>query len=137
MRNIYEIIIHCSATPAHKDFSAEDIRDWHVKGNGWNDIGYHYIIRLDGSMQYGRPLEVSGAHCKGHNLGSIGICYIGGMDKAMECAEDTRTPKQIASLLELLKLLKKFHPKAKIHGHRDFSKKECPSFDATEEYKDI
>ena len=137
MRNIYEIIIHCSATPAHKDFSAEDIRDWHVKGNGWNDIGYHYIIRLDGSMQYGRPLEVSGAHCKGHNLGSIGICYIGGMDKAMECSEDTRTPKQIASLLELLKLLKKFHPKAKIHGHRDFSKKECPSFDATEEYKDI
>ena len=137
MRDIDEIIIHCSATPAHKDFSAEDIRDWHVKGNGWNDIGYHYIIRLDGSMQYGRPLEVSGAHCKGHNLGSIGICYIGGMDKAMECAEDTRTPKQIASLLELLKLLKKFHPKAKIHGHRDFSKKECPSFDATEEYKDI
>tara|TARA_R100000935_G_scaffold23015_1_gene42286 strand:+ start:4436 stop:4849 length:414 start_codon:yes stop_codon:yes gene_type:complete len=137
MRDIDEIIIHCSATPAHKDFSAEDIRDWHVKGNGWNDIGYHYIIRLDGSMQYGRPLEVSGAHCKGHNLGSIGICYIGGMDKAMECAEDTRTPKQIASLLELLRLLKKFHPKAKIHGHRDFSKKECPSFDATEEYKDI
>ena len=59
------------------------------------------------------------------------------MDKAMECAEDTRTPKQISSLLELLRLLKKFHPKAKIHGHRDFSKKECPSFDATEEYKDI
>ena len=137
MRSIDKIIIHCSATPPHKDFSAEDIRDWHVKGNKWSDIGYHYIVRLDGSMEYGRPIEVPGAHCKGHNQDSIGICYIGGMDKDMECAEDTRTPEQIASLLELLRLLKKFHPNAIIHGHRDFSSKECPSFDATHEYKNI
>ena len=109
MREIDKIIIHCSATPPHKDFSAEDIRDWHVKGN----------------------------KCKGHNQKSIGICYIGGMDKDMECAEDTRTPEQIASLLELLRLLKKFHPNAVIHGHRDFSSKECPSFDAKDEYKNI
>ena len=137
MRKINKIIIHCSATPAHQNFSAKDIRDWHVKGNKWSDIGYHYIVRLDGSMEYGRPLEVPGAHCKGYNQNSIGVCYIGGMDKAMECAEDTRTSEQIASLLELLRLLKKFHPNAIIHGHRDFSDKECPSFDATNEYKDI
>ena len=137
MRKINKIIIHCSATPAHQNFSAKDIRDWHVKGNKWSDIGYHYIVRLDGSMEYGRPLEVPGAHCKGHNKNSIGICYIGGMDKSMECWEDTRTPKQTKSLLELLKVLKKFHPEAKIHGHRDFSKKDCPSFDAANEYKNI
>ena len=77
MRSIDKIIIHCSATPPHKDFSAEDIRDWHVKGNKWSDIGYHYIVKLDGSMEYGRPIEVPGAHCKGHNQDSIGICYIG------------------------------------------------------------
>jgi len=73
MRNIDKIIIHCSATPIGVDFSAETIRDWHVKGNKWDDIGYHYIVRLNGSLEYGRPVGISGAHCKGHNKHSIGI----------------------------------------------------------------
>ena len=77
MRKIDKIIIHCSATPKHKDFSAETIRDWHVKGNGWDDIGYHYVVRLDGSLEYGRPVQVPGAHCRGENKSSIGICDIG------------------------------------------------------------
>jgi len=137
MRAIEKIIIHCSATPRNKDFSAEDIRDWHVKGNGWSDIGYHFVIRLDGTIEYGRMVDKYGAHVKGHNLNSLGICYIGGMDKDMKEWEDTRTDEQKESLLLLLKTLKKFHPNAVVYGHRDFSSKECPSFDAKKEYKDI
>ena len=137
MREINKIIVHCSATPRHKDFSAEDIRDWHVKGNGWDDIGYHYVIRLDGSIEYGRMVDKSGAHSSGNNYDSIGICYVGGMDKDMEVWNDTRTDEQKESLLLLLKTLKKLHSKANIYGHKDFSTKVCPSFDAKEEYKNI
>ena len=137
MRKIDKIIVHCSATPVGKDFSAETIRDWHVKGNKWDDIGYHYIVRLDGSLEYGRPIEIPGAHCRGHNKSSIGICYIGGMDRHMEEWEDTRTKKQTESLLSLLKVLKLFHGDAVVHGHRDFSNKSCPSFDAKKEYNNI
>jgi N-acetylmuramoyl-L-alanine amidase len=137
MRPINKIIVHCSATPRNKDFSAEDIRDWHVKGNGWDDIGYHYVIRLNGKIEYGRMIDKYGAHAKGHNYDSIGICYIGGMDKDMENWEDTRTEEQKYSLLSLLKVLKLAHPESIVHGHRDFSTKACPSFDAKNEYKDI
>tara|TARA_R100000541_G_scaffold28311_2_gene37610 strand:+ start:5765 stop:6181 length:417 start_codon:yes stop_codon:yes gene_type:complete len=137
MRTITKIIVHCSATPRHKDFSAEDIRDWHVKGNGWDDIGYHFVIRLDGSIEYGRMVDKSGAHARGNNRDSIGICYIGGKSRDMEDWEDTRTEKQKKSLLILIKTLKLCHKEALICGHRDFSTKPCPSFDAKEEYKEI
>ena len=137
MRAIKKIIVHCSATPRNKDFSAEDIRDWHVKGNGWDDIGYHFVVRINGKIEYGRMVDKYGAHVSGHNYDSLGICYIGGMDKDMKCWEDTRTDKQKESLVLLLKTLKKFHPEATIYGHRDFSSKACPSFDATKEYKYI
>jgi len=137
MRTIKKIIVHCSATPRNKDFSAEDIRDWHVKGNGWDDIGYHFVIRLDGSIEYGRMVDKSGAHVKGHNRDSIGICYIGGKSKDMKDWEDTRTEKQKESLLILIKMLKKCHKTALVKGHNDFSNKLCPSFNATEEYKEI
>lgn len=137
MRPISKIIVHCSATPRHKDFSAEDIRDWHVKGNGWDDIGYHFVIRLSGSIEYGRMVDKYGAHVRGENLDSIGVCYVGGMNKDMTEWEDTRTEEQKESLLLLLKTLKKLHNKAEIYGHKDFSTKMCPSFDAKKEYKDI
>ena len=137
MRKIDKIIIHCSATPKHKDFSAEKIRDWHVKGNGWDDIGYHYVVRLDGSLEYGRPVQVPGAHCRGENKSSIGICYIGGMDEKMKEWEDTRTEAQKDTVLQLLKVLKKLHPEAKVYGHRDFSSKACPSYDAKTEHKEL
>lgn len=137
MRKIDKIIIHCSATPRGKDFSAETIRDWHVKGNGWDDIGYHYIVRMDGSLEYGRSLEIAGAHCRGHNRNSIGICYIGGMDRDMELWEDTRTEEQKKSLLSLLKVLKLFHGDAVVYGHNNFSTKQCPSYDAKKEYEKI
>ena len=137
MRPIDKIIVHCTATPRNKDFSAEDIRDWHVKGNGWDDIGYHYVIRLNGSIEYGRMVDKYGAHSSGQNYDSIGICYIGGMEKDMKEWSDTRTEEQKESLLLLLKTLKKLHSNAIIYGHKDFSTKACPSFDAKEEYKNI
>tara|TARA_R110002072_G_scaffold155830_2_gene306248 strand:- start:1370 stop:1783 length:414 start_codon:yes stop_codon:yes gene_type:complete len=137
MRSINKIIVHCSATPRNKDFSAADIREWHTKGNGWSDIGYHFVIRLDGSIEYGRMINKYGAHVKGENYDSIGVCYVGGKSRDMSEWEDTRTEEQKESLLVLLKALKKLHKNAEIFGHKDFSTKLCPSFDAKEEYKDV
>jgi N-acetylmuramoyl-L-alanine amidase len=132
MRKINKIIVHCSATPEGRNVSAATIDKWH-KERGWSGIGYHYVVKLDGSIEYGRMVDKVGAHCKGHNKSSIGICYIGGCDSDMK-AKDTRTPQQIASMLELIRILKKLHPGVEVFGHRDFSTKECPSFDAKNEY---
>ena len=135
MRQITEIIIHCSATLIGKNYTVEDIDKWH-KAKGWKGIGYHYVIYLDGSVHKGRPEEEIGAHCKGHNSNSIGICYIGGLDEFGE-PEDTRTDKQKEALIVLLKALKAKYPDATIHGHREFAAKACPCFDAKEEYKGL
>lgn len=135
MRTINKIIVHCADTPEGRDVRAEEIRRWH-KAKGWNDIGYHYVIDLDGNVEPGRPIEQAGVHCQGHNADSIGICYVGGCDKAMK-PKDTRTEAQKASLITLLKFLVAKYPGAKIYGHRDFSSKACPSFDAKTEYANI
>jgi len=103
MRNIEEIIIHCSATPEGRDVSTEEIRQWHLD-RGWSDIGYHFVVELDGTVYDGRPLEIAGAHARGHNSQSIGICYVGGVDSDME-AKDTRTNEQAIALVELQKRL--------------------------------
>jgi len=134
-RKINKIIIHCSATPPNMDVDAETVNEWHLE-NGWSGIGYHFFIKRDGKIEFGRPLDQSGAHTKGHNQNSIGVCYAGGVDSKM-CPEDNRTSEQIASFLLLLRFLKNTFPKAIIHGHRDFSTKACPSFDATKEYKGL
>lgn len=136
MRKITEIIVHCSATPEGQNFTAEDIDRWH-KQKGWQGIGYHYVIELDGSVHKGRNEEVIGAHCLGHNAYSIGVCYIGGLDKWTKAPKDTRTDAQKQALIDLLKSLKEKYPNAIIYGHRDFSKKDCPCFDAKNEYKNI
>ena len=136
MREIDKIIIHCSATKEGQEISAATIDEWH-KARGWRSIGYHYVIGLDGMIEYGRPITETGAHVKNHNKGSIGICYIGGLDSVSKTAKDTRTPEQIATLLELLRVLKKLHPNATIHGHNEFSAKACPCFDAYNEYCNI
>jgi N-acetylmuramoyl-L-alanine amidase len=138
MRDIKKLIVHCSATPEGKDFDIDNIRQWHVVDNGWSDVGYHYVIKLDGTVQEGRPIEKSGAHTFGHNKDSIGVCYIGGMDKDMKEWKDTRTVAQEDSLFNLLMDLKFDFPEAKVFGHRDFTdKKPCPSFNAYEEYLEI
>lgn len=141
-RTITEIIIHCTATPEGKDYTVVDIRRWHTLpvskgGRGWSDIGYHYIVYRDGSVHEGRDVNISGAHCTGHNARSIGIVYVGGMDAKNKEAKDTRTEAQKATLLSLLLDLRKLYPQAKIHSHRDFAAKVCPSFDATQEYRRI
>jgi len=133
MREVNKIIIHCSATPEGRNVLTETIRGWHLD-KGWKDIGYHYVIHLDGSIHKGRLDNVIGAHTSGHNRNSIGICYVGGCDLKMK-AKDTRTPQQKESLINLINELKKTHKTVVVHGHRDFANKACPSFDATEEYK--
>ena len=136
MRTITEIIVHCTATPEGRPHTVGDIRAWH-KERGFKDIGYHYVVYLDGSIHAGRPESAIGAHCTGHNRNSIGVGYMGGMTKDMKASKDTRTEAQKKSLLQLLKQLKKRYPGAKIYGHRDFAAKACPSFDAKEEYKSL
>lgn len=137
-RNITEIIVHCTATPEGKDYTVADIRLWHTAPpNNWADIGYHYVIYRNGELHTGRDINLTGAHCTGHNTNSIGIVYVGGCTADGKTPKDTRTEEQKAALLCLLLELHRIYPYAKIHGHRDFAAKDCPSFDATKEYRTI
>ena len=136
MRTINKIIIHCTATPEGRTVTVADVDKWH-REKGWNGIGYHYLIGLNGEIWKGRDESIIGAHTEGQNANSIGVAYVGGMTKDMKSAKDTRTTAQKISLLNLIKQLKIKYPTAKIYGHRDFSSKACPSFDAKNEYKNI
>ena len=127
------IVIHCSAT-ANQNFGAADIDKWHRK-NGWACIGYHYVIRRDGTVEEGREESVIGAHVADWNSVSLGICMVGGVSADdYTKAQNNFTKEQFASLKKLLVDLKTRYPKAKIQGHRDFPKvaKACPSFDVAE-----
>tara|TARA_A100000171_G_C2136379_1_gene150585 strand:- start:980 stop:1429 length:450 start_codon:yes stop_codon:yes gene_type:complete len=136
MRKIEKIIIHCSATVEGVNVSTSTIKRWHVQGRGWSDIGYHYIIPLDGEIEYGRELARSGAHCKGENENSIGICYIGGLSDKKR-AKDTRTEAQKEALVNILKTLTHIYPEASIHSHFEYANKACPCFNAGEEYAEL
>lgn len=133
MRAISEIIVHCTATAEGKDYTVADVDRWH-RANGWDGIGYHWLVYLDGSVHAGRPEAKAGAHCKGHNAHAIGVCYVGGLASDGHTPKDTRTEAQRAALLRLLKELRARYPSAKVYGHRDFAAKACPSFDARAEY---
>lgn len=131
MRSIHEIIVHCSATPEGRNYTVEQITQWHLL-RGFSTIGYHYVVYLDGSTHVGRPLSMAGAHCLGHNAHSIGICYIGGVAADGRTPKDTRTATQRTALARLLHVLHAQFPRATLHGHREFANKACPSFDCHE-----
>ena len=135
MRDITKIILHCTATPEGRDISADTIRQWHLD-RGWSDIGYHYIIYLDGTIKEGRPVERQGAHVRGYNKNSIGIAYVGGCDANMS-PKDTRTTAQKIAIWDLVTELMNKHINSTLHGHNEFSSKACPSFDVQKEYKDL
>ena len=143
-RRIDEIIVHCTATPEGQPRTVEQIRAQH-KAQGYSDIGYHYLVYLDGTLHLGRDADISGAHAEGHNSHSIGVCYVGGVENRPGVpynklkAKDTRTALQRHALMSLLVDLRKLYPTARIIGHRDVDRKgkACPSFDAKSEYSII
>jgi len=138
MREINRIIIHCSATREGQDIDAATIKKWHTEDRGWSDIGYHYCIKLDGTLETGRPLDRAGAHVKGHNSDSIGICYIGGLEEDGKTPKDTMTPAQEHALRELIFSLRMVWDKElTLHGHNEYSNKACPSFKVSEKFADI
>ncbi len=127
---IRTIVIHCSATPPYRDIGVAEIDEWH-RERGWKKIGYHLVIRRDGSLEYGREADRMGAHAKGHNKDSYAICWIGGVDN-LNRAEDNRTDAQKASLETAVKAIKLIWPNAAVIGHNEVSTKDCPSFDCQE-----
>lgn len=131
-RPISEVIVHCTATPEGREVSVDTIRGWH-KANGWSDIGYHYVVHLDGTVEAGRPEAFIGAHVVDHNTGTLGVVYVGGVDAAMG-PKDTRTPAQRDALMALCQALCVKYPKiAKISGHNQYAAKACPSFDVRQD----
>lgn len=156
MKKIDAIIIHCSATRAGQDLRARDIDRMH-KQRGFNQIGYNFVINLDGTVEHGRPLNIAGAHCntKGfsdssYNRHSVGVCYIGGLDVNGKPA-DTRTDAQKDALRDLVVKLCKEYPILEILGHRDTSPdlngsgevepyewiKVCPCFEVRDEFSNF
>lgn len=134
MRNIKEIIIHCSATAAGRNFKAADIDAWH-RQRGFRKIGYHWVVDLDGTIEAGRAEREVGAHCLGHNAESIGVCYIGGLAEDGKTPMDTRTEAQRMALKRLITEIMRRYPGATLHGHREFAAKACPCFDVKNELK--
>lgn len=132
MRKIDEIIIHCTATEQGKYVSVADIDRWH-RARGWKCVGYHYIIYLDGSVHSGRPISQVGAHCRGHNAHSIGVCYVGGLVNGRP--SDTRTQEQKDALRTLVKQLRIKYPHVMVYGHNELAAKDCPCFNVAAEYR--
>lgn len=118
------------------ELDAETIRSWHL-ARGWSDIGYHYVVKLDGTIESGRPLHRVGAHVKGHNDDSIGICYVGGLDAA-------GGPKNTLNLLQrdsiqriCYALCIAFNQSFELHAHNEYSNKACPSFDVADTFEEL
>jgi N-acetylmuramoyl-L-alanine amidase len=131
--DIKQLIIHCSASLNGVHHSAAEIDAWH-KARGFQrrpedirqhepglpHIGYHYVIYVNGALTNGRHELEIGAHCQGHNKGSVGVCLIG---------TDKFTPAQWSALRGFVQSFRKRHPEATIHGHREYAAKSCPGFD--------
>lgn len=132
MRTIDTIVVHCTATPAGRHVTIEAVDRWH-RERGWNGVGYHALVYLDGSVWRGRPEEKIGAHARGHNATSLAVCYVGGGNHPPYT--DTRTEPQKEALLSVIEDWLARYPIERIVGHRDLDpSKACPCFDATAEY---
>lgn len=136
MRYVDEIIIHCADTrPTWMQYEdakgkTQEIRRWHMDERGWSDIGYHFVVDRDGTVVDGRPLEKAGAHVRGRNDHSVGICLLGGHGSARnDKFEDNFTSQQDSALRSLIQRLKIEHPEIrKITGHNEYANKACPGF---------
>lgn len=126
MRNINKIIVHCSATQKKADIGAAEINTWHTQ-RGFDCIGYHFVIRRDATIEHGRSLAQIGAHCRGNNAESIGICMVGGINHIGE-SENNFTQEQFKTLNSLLAELEHDFPNTTLHGHNEFANKDCPCF---------
>ncbi|QPI17196.1 endolysin [Pectobacterium phage phiPccP-1] len=121
------VFVHCSATKPSMDIGVREIRQWH-KERGWLDIGYHFVIRRDGTIEEGREVGSVGAHVEGYNSTSVGICLVGGVDEYNRFKANF-TPIQMQTLRGLLENLKGRYPNVAIRAHHDVAAKACPSFD--------
>ncbi|WP_027858396.1 N-acetylmuramoyl-L-alanine amidase [Marinobacterium jannaschii] len=118
--DVQYLVVHCSDTPNDREVSAAEIHSWH-KNNGWDGIGYHAVIRRDGKLEGGRPSYWPGAHVRGHNSKSLGVCLVG---------RDQFTEDQMLMLSQVLAAWERRYPNAEVVGHRDLdSRKTCPNFD--------
>ena len=137
MRNLDTIVIHCTATPEGRDVTAAEVRRWHTS-KGWSDIGYHFLVRLDGTVEVGRPIERMGAHVRGHNKNTVGVAYAGGTDAKGKPA-DTLTQAQYAAIVQLVTELREEYGWMDVCGHRDFPgvRKACPSFDVATKFSQL
>lgn len=132
------IVLHYSATYPDQDLDVNDIRKMHL-ARKFKDVGYHYVIKRNGVIQKGREDHVVGAHVAGHNSGSIGICCIGGLERATgpNVGVDNRTTAQIESTIRLVNSLMNTYPNAKVVGHRDLAPTQCPGFDVIPWWKEV
>ena len=126
MRAITRHIIHASASPNSMDIGAKEIRTWHLQ-RGFNDIGYHIVVRRDGKLEWGRPFHKIGAHVAGHNSDSLGSCLVGSGLKISDF-----TPEQMSTLRCVDMELRFRFPDITTHGHREYANKSCPGFDMKE-----
>lgn len=125
------IVIHCSDTYDHMDIGVQEINRWHLD-RGWSGIGYHFVIRRDGTLENGRGIDQMGAHVRGHNASSIGICLVGGRG-ADGMPEDNYEDVQMETLEELVESLLSDYPDCSVSGHNELDMmKACPSFDVQE-----
>lgn len=145
MRFINLIVVHCSATRCDRCYTEHDLTTDHLR-RGFSGAGYHFYIRKNGDIKTLRPLERPGAHARGYNAHSIGICYEGGLNH-YGMPEDTRTEWQRHSLRVLVRTLLLDYPDARVAGHRDLSPdlngngevepmewtKQCPCFEVKKE----
>ena len=139
MRPINEIVIHCSATRrnwmqgATADAKVAEIKRWHTQDNGWSDIGYHYVIDRDGRVIGGRPVAKSGAHTRGRNANTIGLCLIGGHGSSETDRFDEHfTSMQDRALRKLIRSMQSEYGRLGITGHNQYAAKACPGFTVSE-----